>query len=57
MFLNNIRRLLQTLALRMTIWYAAIFAVSSILVFVFVYLLISELSDISWRFNKFFSAS
>ena len=41
MFLNNIRRLSQTLALRMTIWYAAIFAVSSILVFVFVYLLIS----------------
>ena len=41
MFLSNIRRLSQKLALRMTIWYAVIFAVSSILVFVFVYLLIS----------------
>ena len=41
MFLNNIRRLSHTLALRLTIWYAAIFALSSILIFVFVYLLIS----------------
>ena len=41
MFSNKIRRLSNTLALRLTIWYAAIFAVSSILVFVFVYLLIA----------------
>ena len=41
MFLSNIRRFPHTLALRLTIWYAAIFAASSVLVFVFVYLLIS----------------
>ena len=41
MYLNRIRWLPQTLALRLTIWYAAIFAISSILVFVFVYLLIT----------------
>lgn len=41
MFLNKIRGLSHTLAFRLTIWYAAIFAVSSVLVFVFVYLLIS----------------
>ena len=41
MFLNNIRRLSHSLALRLTIWYAAIFALSSLLIFVFVYLLIS----------------
>ncbi len=41
MFLNNIRGFPHTLALRLTIWYAAIFATSSVLVFVFVYLLIS----------------
>ena len=42
MFSNKIRRLPHTLALRLTIWYAAIFAASSVLVFVFVYLLISS---------------
>ncbi len=41
MFLNKIRRLSHTRALRLTIWYAAIFAVSSIFIFIFVYLLIS----------------
>lgn len=41
MFLNKIRRLPHTLALRLTIWYAAIFAISSTLAFAFVYLLIS----------------
>ena len=41
MFLNKICRLRHTLALRLTIWYAIIFAVSSLLVFVFVYFLIA----------------
>ena len=41
MYLNKIRWLSQTIALRLTIWYAAIFATSSILVFVFVHLLIA----------------
>lgn len=41
MCLNKIFRLPRTLALRLTVWYAAIFAASSTLVFVLVYLLIS----------------
>ncbi len=39
MFLDKIPKLRSTLALRLTIWYAAIFAVSSILAFAFVYAL------------------
>lgn len=41
MSLNNIMRLPQSLALRLTLWYAGIFALSSALVFIFLYLLIS----------------
>ena len=39
MFLEKIPKLRSTLALRLTIWYAAIFAVSSVVAFVFVYAL------------------
>ncbi len=65
MFLNKIRRLPPTLALRLTIWYAAIFAISSILVFVLVYFLIStfiaqrtdeELQEDLGEFAAFFQA-
>ena len=65
MFLNKIRRLPHTLALRLTIWYAVIFAASSMLVFVFVYLLIStfiaqrtddELHEDLGEFAAFFQA-
>ena len=38
MFLKKIPKLGHTLALRLTIWYAAIFAVSSVLAFAFVYM-------------------
>ena len=41
MSLNNILRLPQSLALRLTLWYAGIFALASALVFIFLYLLIS----------------
>ena len=40
MFLEKIPRLTSTLALRLTLWYAAIFAVSSVVVFAFVYVLV-----------------
>ena len=65
MFLNKIRRLPHTLALRLTIWYAVIFAASSMLVFVFAYLLIStfiaqrtddELHEDLGEFAAFFQA-
>lgn len=39
MFLQKLRNLRHTLALRLTLWYAGIFAVSSTLAFVFVYVL------------------
>lgn len=39
MFLNKIPKLRSSLALRLTIWYAAIFAASSVLAFAFVYAL------------------
>jgi len=38
MFLNTLRNLRHTLSLRLTIWYAAIFAASSILAFMLVYI-------------------
>lgn len=41
MSLSNILRLPQSLALRLTLWYAGIFALSSALVFIFLYFLIS----------------
>jgi len=41
MFSEKIPKLGQTLALRLTIWYAAIFAVSSVLAFAFAYALIA----------------
>lgn len=41
MSLNSIVRLPQSLALRLTLWYAAIFALSSAAVFIFLYFLIS----------------
>ena len=65
MFLNKLRRLSHTLALRLTIWYAAIFAVSYVLVFVFVYLLIStfiaertdeDMQEDAAEFSEFFQA-
>ena len=40
MFLEKIPRLTSTLALRLTLWYAAIFAVSSMIAFAFVYMLV-----------------
>lgn len=43
MFLNKIRRQPRALAMRLTIWYALIFATSSTLVFAFVYFLISTI--------------
>ena len=40
MFLEKLPRLASTLALRLTLWYAAIFAVSSVVAFAFVYVLV-----------------
>ena len=40
MFLEKIPRLASTLALRLTLWYAVIFAVSSVVAFMFVYVLV-----------------
>lgn len=46
MFLKRLRRLHHTLALRLTVWYASIFAASSILAFALVYvLLVSVLQE------------
>ena len=65
MFSNKICWLPHTLALRLTIWYAAIFAASSAFAFVFVYLLIStfiaqrtdkELQEDISEFAAFFQA-
>ncbi len=50
MFLNKFFRPPRALALRLTVWYAAIFAASSTLVFVLIYLLIS--SFIAERTNE-----
>lgn len=43
MFLRNLLRFPQTLAFRLTFWYAAIFTISSCVAFLFFYLLISSL--------------
>ena len=40
MFLKTLRSLRHTLALRLTLWYAGIFAASSILAFTLVYTLV-----------------
>ena len=43
MLFDNLRRLRSTLAFRLTIWYAAIFTVSSLLAFLFFYLQIASI--------------